>query len=129
MRPNHPGFLRVAASSNNDVNRTLRNRRRHFVVSCAGARPVTSALGVTFITNQPSFISNSKQGALMTELDKVITENYVLTTAIAEALVSKGVISKDDLLNSLTTLEYESPVPKQVFLDLQKQIAGLPSGS
>ena len=65
----------------------------------------------------------------MTELDKVITANYVLTTAIAEALVSKGIISKNDLMNSLTTLEYESPIPKQVLLDLQKQISGLPSSS
>ena len=29
--------------------RTLRNRRCHFVVSCAGARPVTSTFGVTSI--------------------------------------------------------------------------------
>ncbi|MBU1363793.1 MAG: hypothetical protein KKE51_08225 [Gammaproteobacteria bacterium] len=61
----------------------------------------------------------------MNELDKILTSNLVLTTAIAEALISKGVISKADLLNSLTTLSYDSPVPKQVFLDLEKQVASL----
>lgn len=61
----------------------------------------------------------------MNELDKILTANFVLTTAIAETLISKGVISKADLLNSLTTLSYDSPVPKQVFLDLEKQVAAL----
>lgn len=61
----------------------------------------------------------------MNELDKILTANFVLTTAIAETLISKGMISKADLLNSLTTLSYDSPVPKQVFLDLEKQVAAL----
>lgn len=65
----------------------------------------------------------------MNELDKILTSTFVLTTAIAEALVSKGVISKADLLNSLTTLSYDSPVPKQVFLDLEKQVAALSAPS
>ena len=61
----------------------------------------------------------------MNELDKILSANFVLTTAIAETLISKGMISKADLLNSLTTLSYDSPVPKQVFLDLEKQVAAL----
>lgn len=61
----------------------------------------------------------------MNELDKILTANFVLTTAIAETLISKGMISKADLLNSLTTLSYDSPVPKQVFLDLEKQVSAL----
>lgn len=61
----------------------------------------------------------------MNELDKILSANFVLTTAIAETLVSKGIISKTDLLNSLTTLSYDSPVPKQVFLDLEKQVSAL----
>jgi hypothetical protein len=61
----------------------------------------------------------------MTELDKIVTANLVLTTAIAETLVSKGVFTKEDLINSLTILSYDSPVPKQVFLDLQRQVAAL----
>ena len=61
----------------------------------------------------------------MNELDKILSANFVLTTAIAETLISKGMISKADLLNSLTTLSYDSPVPKQVFLDLEKQVVAL----
>ena len=61
----------------------------------------------------------------MNELDKILSANFVLTTAIAETLISKGMISKADLLNSLTTLSYDSPVPKQVFLYLLKQVAAL----
>ena len=61
----------------------------------------------------------------MNELDKIITANYVLTTAVAEALVAKGLLAKNDLLNALTVLSYDSPLPKQVFLDLQKQVAAL----
>lgn len=61
----------------------------------------------------------------MNELDKMLTANLALTTAIADALVSKGVITKQDLLNSLTILSYDAPLPEQVFADLQKQVAAL----
>lgn len=61
----------------------------------------------------------------MNDLDKILTANLVLTTAIAETLISKGLLTKQDLLNSLTILSYDSPVPKQVFLDLQAQVAAL----
>lgn len=65
----------------------------------------------------------------MTEQDKIATANFVLTTTIAEALISKGVLSKEDLLNALTTLEYESPIPALVLRDVQAHVVGLPGDS
>lgn len=61
----------------------------------------------------------------MNDLDKILTSSLVLTTAIADALVAKGVITKQDLLNSLTVLSYDSPFPPQVFQDLRAQIEKL----
>lgn len=65
----------------------------------------------------------------MNELDKILTANLVLTTAIAEALLSKGLLTKDDLQNAVKILSYESPVPPLVFSNVQKLIDDLPGDS
>ena len=65
----------------------------------------------------------------MDDLDKMVMANLVLTTAIAEALLSKGLLTRDDLQNAVKVLSYETPVPSFVYLDVQKMIDRLPSDS
>lgn len=65
----------------------------------------------------------------MTDLDKILTANLVMSHAIAEALLSKGLLTKSDLQNAVTILGYESPIPPQVEKDVRHQIAGLPGDS
>jgi len=62
----------------------------------------------------------------MNELDRILTATNALASAIAGALVSKGVISKQDLLNDITVQTYQFPIPNQVLDDLQRLIASLP---
>lgn len=62
----------------------------------------------------------------MNDLDKILTSTTAMVWAIAGALVSKGVISKTDLLNDLTVQSYDFPLPAIVLADLQKMIRALP---
>jgi len=72
---------------------------------------------------------NNACNTLMNDLDKILTSNLVFSQAVAEALLSKGLLTKEDLKNAVTMLGYESPIPPQVEKDVRLLIDGLPCDS
>jgi len=65
----------------------------------------------------------------MNDLDKILTANLVFSQAVAEALLSRGLLTKEDLQNAVKILSYEAPVPPQVFSDVQALIEALSGDS
>lgn len=65
----------------------------------------------------------------MTDLDKMLTATLVFSQVVAEALVSKGILTHQDLQDALSVLNYESPIPPQVVTDVRSLIVALPGDS
>lgn len=65
----------------------------------------------------------------MTENEKMLLASLVFSHAVAEALITKGLVSKADLQNAVTMLGYDAPIPPQVEKDVRAQIDGLPGDS
>lgn len=52
-----------------------------------------------------------------------------MSSLVAEAVISKGVVTRFDLYNALEVLRYEGKVPDDVYRELQDLIDGLPGDS
>lgn len=60
---------------------------------------------------------------------KMTLANGLLLHATIEALLTKGVLSKEEIQSAITSLTYESPVPEDIIADARKLVSGLPGDS
>lgn len=65
----------------------------------------------------------------MNSLDKLLTTNIVFSHAVAEALIAKGLISKQDLQNAVTMLGYDAPLAAPIEEHVRLMIQSLPGDS